>query len=161
MATRRPEIDHINHGLNKKTGKLNPKKRTNFSVSDIEKSKRQKKELTHITDKSKLSTEDKMKLSLCKHFVRFANSKKLKLKDVAKMIDIPIQRLSEITNYKINKYTVDQLIKNLSLLAKHDAQIREYLVFLEQAAELPALTVTETKRLTRDIREATIQHAAP
>jgi hypothetical protein len=31
------EIDHINHGLNKKTGKLNPKKRTNFSVSDIEK----------------------------------------------------------------------------------------------------------------------------
>lgn len=31
------EIDHINHGLNKKTGELNPKKRTNFSVSDIEK----------------------------------------------------------------------------------------------------------------------------
>ena len=31
------EIEHINHGLNKKTGKLNPKKRTNFSVPDIEK----------------------------------------------------------------------------------------------------------------------------
>ncbi len=52
------------------------------------------------------------------------------------MIDVPIQRLSEITNYKINKYTVDQLIENLSLLAEHDAQIREYLVFLEQATEL-------------------------
>lgn len=31
------EIDHINHGLNKKTRKLNAKKRTNFSVSDVEK----------------------------------------------------------------------------------------------------------------------------
>ncbi|MFN7825675.1 MAG: hypothetical protein ACK5P6_09970 [Pseudobdellovibrionaceae bacterium] len=31
------EIDHINHGLNKKTGELNPKKRTNFSTPDIEK----------------------------------------------------------------------------------------------------------------------------
>ena len=31
------EIDHINHGLNKQTGKLNTKKRTDFSLSDIEK----------------------------------------------------------------------------------------------------------------------------
>lgn len=31
------EIDHINHGLNKKTGKLNLKSRTAFSVADIEK----------------------------------------------------------------------------------------------------------------------------
>ena len=130
-------------------------------IKRIEKAKRHKKLLTHITDKSKLSTEDKMKLSLCKHFVQFAHSKKLKLKEVADMIDVPIQRLSEITNYKINKYTVDQLIKNLSLLAEHDAQIREYLVFLEQAAELPALTVNETKRLIKDIRDAAIQHANP
>jgi predicted XRE-type DNA-binding protein len=128
-------------------------------IKRVEKAKRQKKQLTHITDKSKLSTEDKMKLSLCKHFVQFANSKRLKLKDVADMIDVPIQRLSEITNYKINKYTVDQLIKNLSLLAKHDAQIREYLVFLEQATELPALSVTETRKLTRDLRDAAVQHA--
>ena len=31
------EIDHINFGLNKKTGELNKKARTNFTVSDIEK----------------------------------------------------------------------------------------------------------------------------
>ncbi len=31
------EIDHINHGLNKKTRSLNVKKRSNFTVSDIEK----------------------------------------------------------------------------------------------------------------------------
>ena len=130
-------------------------------IKRVEKTKRHKKQLTHITDKSKLSTEDKMKLSLCKHFAQFANSKRLKLKDVAELIDIPIQRLSEITNYKINKFTVDQLLKNLSLLAERDAQVREYLVFLEQAAELPTLSVTETKRLTRDIREAAIQHTSP
>lgn len=31
------ELDHINYGLNKKTGELNTKKRLNFSNSDIEK----------------------------------------------------------------------------------------------------------------------------
>lgn len=31
------EIDHINHGLNKKTRGLNAKRRSNFSVTDIEK----------------------------------------------------------------------------------------------------------------------------
>lgn len=31
------EIDHVNYGLNKKTRKLNVKRRTNFSVSDVEK----------------------------------------------------------------------------------------------------------------------------
>lgn len=31
------EIDHINFGLDKKTKKLKPKRRTNFSLGDIEK----------------------------------------------------------------------------------------------------------------------------
>jgi len=31
------EIDHINYGLNKKTRKLNSKRRTNFAIFDIEK----------------------------------------------------------------------------------------------------------------------------
>jgi hypothetical protein len=31
------ELDHINYGLNKKTGLLNTKKRSNFSNGDIEK----------------------------------------------------------------------------------------------------------------------------
>ncbi len=29
------EIDHINHGINKKTKRLNVKKRTNFTVNDV------------------------------------------------------------------------------------------------------------------------------
>lgn len=31
------ELDHINYGLNKKTGSLNKKARTQFSLNDIEK----------------------------------------------------------------------------------------------------------------------------
>lgn len=33
----RIEIDHINYGLDKKTGQLNKKRRTSFTLSDIEK----------------------------------------------------------------------------------------------------------------------------
>ncbi len=119
--------------------------------------KKNAKRLTHITDKSKLSTEDKFKLGLCKHFVQYLVTKKAKLKDVAKMIDIPVPRLSEITNYKINKFTVDQLLKNLSALGEHDAQVREYLVFLNQVIEIPALSVAATKKLTQGIKDAALQ----
>lgn len=123
-------------------------------IKTIEKAKKNQKNLTHITDKSKLSTEDKMKLSLCRHFIQFANNKRLTLKKISDMTKIPLPRLSEITNYKITKYTVDQLIKNLTILAEHDRQIQEYLVFLESAAELPTLKVADTRKLTRDVREA-------
>ncbi len=123
-------------------------------IKRIESAQKNSKNLTHITDKSKLSTQDKVKLSLCKHFVQFANRKGMKLTDFADFIDIPKTRLSEITNYKITKFTVDQLLKNLSLLAAKDAEVREYLSFFEEAAELPTLKVSVTKRLTRDIREA-------
>jgi predicted XRE-type DNA-binding protein len=130
-------------------------KYSNNEILDrVASAKKSKRHLTHLTDKAKLSTQDRIKLSLCKHFVQYINQKKLKLKDVAASIGVPVQRLSEITNYKINKYTVDQLIKNLSLLGEHDSQIKEYLNFLVQAVELPTLPVAQTKRLTRDVRSA-------
>ncbi len=130
-------------------------KYTNYElIKRIDSAQKNSKNLTHITDKSKLSTQDKVKLSLCKHFVQFANRKGMKLTDLADFIDIPKTRLSEITNYKITKFTVDQLLKNLSLLAAKDAEVREYLSFFEEAAELPTLKISVTKRLTRDIREA-------
>lgn len=125
-------------------------------IKRVEDAKKRQKHLTHITDKSKLSTEDKMKMGLCRHFVRFAVTKRIKLKQMAKMIDIPITRISEITNYKINKFTVDQLLKNLSALAKHDPQIKQYLIFLNQAVELPVLSIAKTKRLTKDLKEASL-----
>lgn len=125
-------------------------------IKRIKKAKKDQKNLTHITDKSSLSTEDIVKLGLCKHFVQFAVTKRLKLKDVAKMIDIPIPRVSEIINYKISKFTVDKLLENLDKLAKHDAQVREFLIFFRQAAEVPTLAVAKTRVLTRDLKEASI-----
>lgn len=121
----------------------------------IERAKKNRRHQTHITDKSALSTEDKMKISLCKHFVRFANSRRLKLKDVAKLMNIPASRLSEIMNYKITNYTVDKLIEHLAKLAEHDPQIREYLIFLETAVGLPAIKVNDTKKLTREVERVT------
>lgn len=120
----------------------------------VERSRREKLKLTHITDRSKLSVEDKVKIGLCKRFVQFAESNGLLLKDVARLIDIPVPRISEIVNYKITKFSVDQLLKNLSRLSAHDPRIREYLLFLEQAIEVPTLSVAQTRRLTRDLRSA-------
>lgn len=105
----------------------------------VEKAQKNKKNLTHITNKSDLSSEDKIKLSLCKHFVQFANFKKMKMKEISDLTEIPTTRLSEITNYKIKNFTVDQLIKYLSALAKHDRPVKAYLNFLEHAAELQRL----------------------
>lgn len=134
------------------------KKLTNEKVLKIEETaKRNKKNLPHIIDKSKLSPQDIVKLGLCKHFVQFSISKRMKSKEVAKLVDVPPSRMSEIINYKIDKFTVDQLLKFLSALAEHDAQVKEFLVFFGKAAELPALPVTTTKRLTRDLREAALQ----
>lgn len=119
----------------------------------IEKASKNKSKLTQITDKASLSTEDKMKLSLCKHFVQYANEKRMKTKDLSILTKIPTSRISEITNYKIKKYSVDQLLKYLNILAEHAPRIREYLRFIEQAVELPSLKVTETRKLTRGLRE--------
>jgi predicted XRE-type DNA-binding protein len=127
---------------------------TNEDVSKrITKAIKEKAKLTHLTGKKELSTEDKFKIGLCRHFVQFANAKKMKLKDLAQLIEVPVPRLSEISNYKIKKFTVDQLLKNLSLLAAHDAAVRAYLSFLEEAIELPLLKTNETKKLTKKIRD--------
>ncbi len=124
----------------------------------IERAKKIQKKLTHLTNKSNLSTEDKFKIGLCKHFIQFSYEKRMKLKDISKMTKIPITRLSEITNYKINMFTVDQLLKNLSTLAEHNPPIREYLIFLGEAVELPALPVGETKKLTKSLKNASKTH---
>ncbi len=111
-----------------------------------------KNALTHITSKKELSTEDKVKIGLCRHFVQFINAKKMKLKNLSKITEIPVTRLSEITNYKIKKFTVDQLLKNLSILANHDAAVKANLALIEETFGLPLLKTTETKRLTKKIQ---------
>jgi predicted XRE-type DNA-binding protein len=121
----------------------------------INRARKNKTKLTHISDKSELSLEDRLKISFCKHFVQFANDQRMMIKDISKITGIPITRLSEITNYKISKFTVGQLIKNLSLLAEHDPKLQEYLLFIQEAADLPILKVKETRELTKKIAEKT------
>lgn len=134
------------------------KRYTNEQLLKLEKNaKKNKNNLTHVTDKSKLSAQDIVKLGLCKHFVQFSISKKMKAKDIAKLAGVPPSRMSEVVNYKISKFSVEQLLKFLSALAEHDLKIKEYLIFFGKAAELPALPVAATKKLTRDLREAALQ----
>ncbi len=127
-------------------------KYTNKQILEIEESaKKNSKNFVHITDKSGFSTEDKMKLGLCKHFVQYMVTKKMKSGDLAKLMGIPPTRASEITNYKFQKFTVDQLIKYLEILAQHDKQIKEYLKLLSQIVEMPVQKVAVTKSLRRSL----------
>lgn len=121
----------------------------------IEKAKKDSARLTHITNKEELTTEDKFKIGLCRHFVQFLNEERMKVTELSAKTEIPKTRLSEITNYKINKFTVDQLFKYLAILATHSPRLKEYLNFLEQAVEVPALRVSDTKKLTKGLKEIT------
>src|SRR4051812_2752490 len=100
----------------------------------IASAKRSKKTLTHVTDKSSFSREDRLKMNLCKPFVRFLNSEGMSLKKLAKLLKMPTSRLSEITNYKFKLFTADKLIKNLEILARHSAEVKAYLELFEQAS---------------------------
>ena len=127
-------------------------KLTNKQILDLEKfAKKNRKHLTHITDKSKLSTEDKFKIGLCKHFVQFALSNDLKASDLAKLIKVPKTRMSEMMNYKINKFKVGKLLEHLTELAKHDDQVREYVEFLNKAIDMPIPKVATSKRLIKQV----------
>ena len=128
----------------------------------IEKTKKNKEELVHITDKSKLSLEDKLKISLCKHFVRYINDKKIKTSDLALELKIPQSRVSEIVHYKITKFSIEKLIENLVKLSKSSARIREYLLLIEELAELPAnkVKVNEMKNLSKGIKSINEEYLA-
>ncbi len=78
----------------------------------------------------------------------------MKNKDLAKLIQAPETRVSEITNYKISKFTVDKLLEYLSELSKHDPKVREYSEFFGRAAELPLLKVATTRELSRGLDQA-------
>ncbi len=123
-------------------------------LARIKKAEANKKSLTHITDKSDLSLEDKMKISLCKFFVQFAHAKKIKMSELSEITQIPATRLSEITNYKIRNFKVSQLLKYLSVLAEHDVHVRNHVELLEQTFALPLLKTSETKKLTKSIKKS-------
>jgi|GEM_PF-1062082 len=119
----------------------------------IEKSKKNKAKLTHITDKSNLSIDDRLKISLCRHFVQYINEKKIKSVDLSKLLNIPTSRVSEIVNYKINAHSIEHLLGYLQLLSKHSPKIREYLNLLGVAVEAPSMSASRTKEISRSIKD--------
>lgn len=115
--------------------------------------KARKRQLTTITDKSQLSTEDKFKISLCKFFIQYLNENKMKPIELHVQTGIEQSRISEILHYKITKFTIDKLLSWLHLLSEHSPKIREHLLFWEEAMNVPMMSVKETKELTRTIRK--------
>jgi predicted XRE-type DNA-binding protein len=129
---------------------------SNAEIMDIIKEaklKAKKRQLTTITDKSLLSTEDKFKISLCKFFVQYLNENKMKPKDLHAQTGIEQSRISEILHYKISKFTIDKLLTWLHTLSEFSPKIREHLVLLEEVMNVPMMSVKETKELTKTIRK--------
>lgn len=118
----------------------------------IENTRKNRKKLVRVTGKSTHPIEDRIKISLCRHFIKFANDKKMRTEDLSDLTGIQNSRISEITNYKIKRLTVGQLLSDLNILGEYSPRIREYLVFIEKAIEVPALKVTETRKLTKEVK---------
>jgi predicted XRE-type DNA-binding protein len=121
-------------------------------ISEAEK-KARKKQLTHISNKESLSTEDKFKISLCAHFVQYLVENRLKPTELHKKTGIEKTRLSEILHYKINNFTIDKLLVFLNVLAEHSSKIREHVHFLEATMNMPVMTVRESRALTKSLKK--------
>ena len=59
---------------------------------------------------------DKTKYTLCEEFVKYCLAHNYSQRDVAALLDINESRISEIVRYRIEKLTVDRLLKYLSKL---------------------------------------------
>ena len=134
----------------KMTPKRTPVKKLNEYIKEAEKLSL-KGELPKITNKEKLSTEDIFKISLCKLFVQYMNQNNIKPTKLHELTGIEKTRISEIINYKVTKFKIDQIIKNLRVLAEHSAEIKEHLILLECMISMPLKKVAETKKFTSAI----------
>lgn len=117
----------------------------------IDKAKSQKKKLAHITNKSKLTTQDRFKISLCRLFVEHINERSISLKDLSEETGIPTTRLSEITCYKIDLFNIDRILKYLDVLANYSPKIKEHMRLVQIVLEHPVMPTKETKKLAKSI----------
>lgn len=97
------------------------------------------------------SLEEKMKYSLCKLFVRFAIKNEMKAVELAKMLNLPKTRMSDIMNYKTDNYTVDRLLSYAWKLAENDGPTREHLHFVFEFLDGPVRPVKETKKIEKEL----------
>ncbi len=130
---------------------------TNQEVLELVKNaKKNVKSLTHISNKADLTFEDKVKISLCKHFVKYMNEKRISLTALSAELKLPKSRVSEIVNYKIKKFTLNKLMINMFKLAELSPKTSEFLAFIEGAFEVPQMPVNDTKKLTKQMRDIKI-----
>lgn len=61
-------------------------------------------------------TLDRTKYTLCEEFVKYCLAHNISQRDVAAQLDVNESRISEIVRYRIEKLTVDRLIKYLGKL---------------------------------------------
>jgi len=59
---------------------------------------------------------ERLKHSLCAEFVKYKNKKKLSQKELASELNIDEALVSKIVNYVYDEFTVDRLVKYLSIL---------------------------------------------
>lgn len=53
---------------------------------------------------------EKAKYDVCKHILVFMHKKGLTQRELAKKMEIPETRVSEIVHYKVGKFTLDKLV---------------------------------------------------
>ena len=97
------------------------------------------------------SLEEKMKYSLCKLFVRFILKNDILAVDLSEMLKLPKTRISDIMNYKTEKYTVDRLLSYAWKLAEVDAPTKEHLHLMFEVLSGPVRSVKETKKIEREL----------
>ena len=99
------------------------------------------------------SFEERMKYSLCKLFVRFVIKNKIKAIELANLLKLPKTRISDIMNYKTEKYTVDRLLAYAWKLAELDAPTREHLHLMFEILSGPVRSVKETKKIEKELQK--------
>ena len=99
------------------------------------------------------SLEERMKYSLCKLFVRFVVKNGLKSVELAEMLELPKTRVSDLMNYKTDKYTVDRLLSYAWKLAEADAPTKEHLHLMFEVLSGPVRSVKNAKKIEKELQK--------
>lgn len=83
-------------------------------IRKIRKSMARTKGAAHLPPDA--SALDRAKYDLCQEFVIFMRKKGISQRKLAEMLGIPESRISEIVHYRINKLTLDRLVRYMETL---------------------------------------------
>jgi len=83
-------------------------------IKEIRKSTARTKGTTHLPPDA--SALDHAKYDLCQEFLIFMRKKGISQRKLAEILNIPKSRISEIVHYRINKLTLDRLVRYMETL---------------------------------------------